>query len=105
MSWIDVISMALNVLLGGGLVATLSTLKSAKKQAAAQAKSAELENDTKASQTLMEYVVNPLKLEMKTLRREITRFRKAVETIPTCKYADDCPVDKSLHTDEDELEQ
>lgn len=105
MSWIDIVSVVLNLLLGGGLIVTLTTLKSARKQAEEQAKGVSLDNDTKASQTLIEYVVNPLKMEMKTLRREITRFRKAVETIPTCKYADDCPVDKSLHTDEEEINQ
>lgn len=104
MEWFDVFSLVLNVVLGGGLLVTAVTLRSTKKMADEQAKGAEIDNDTKAAQTLVDYVVKPLRDEMKNLRRELTRFRKAVEKIPTCHYADDCPVDKELHRDDNDDE-
>lgn len=97
MEWYDVLSLVLNAVLGGGLLVTLVTLRSTRKIGQEQAKGAEIDNDTKAAQTLVDYVVNPLRDEMKNLRRELTRFRKAVEKIPSCRYADECPVDKELH--------
>lgn len=104
MEWFDVFSLVLNVVLGGGLLVTAVTLRSTKKMADEQAKGAEIDNDTKAAQTLVDYVVKPLRDEMKNLRRELTRFRKAVEKIPSCRYADECPVDRELHRDEDDDE-
>lgn len=100
MEWYDVISLVLNLVLGGGLLVTLLTLRSQRKLADEQAKGAELDNDSKASETLMEYVVRPLKSEMTSLRREITRFRNAIERIPECQYSDECPVKESLKQSE-----
>lgn len=100
MVWYEILSLVLNLVLSGGLVVTLLTLRSAKKLADEQAKGAELDNDTKASSTLMEYVVKPLKVEMTSLRREITRFRNAIERIPECQYSSECPVKESLKNSE-----
>lgn len=104
MVWYEILSLVLNLLLGGGLLVTLLTLRSTRKMADEQAKGAELDNDSKASSTLMEYVVKPLKVEMTSLRREITRFRNAIERIPECQYSTECPVKDSLKNSEDHEE-
>lgn len=88
----EIISLILNVLFGGGLLATLFTLKSQKKKASAEAESAELDNEKKASELLMDYIVEPLKKEINGLRKDVRRLQKAIDRIGDCGYSDDCPV-------------
>ena len=52
-----------------------------------EVKSNELENVRKASNMLMEQIVEPLRKEMTRLRNEVNRFRKALEDIPRCPHA------------------
>ena len=56
----------------------------------------ELENVRKATEILMEGVVTPLKSEIKQLRYELNRMRRAIEKIPSCPHADTCPVSHEL---------
>lgn len=58
----------------------------------AERRTDELENVRKATEILMEGVVTPLKTELKQLRNEINRMRKAIERISACPHSDDCPV-------------
>lgn len=44
MEWQSIVNLVLNVLLGGGFLVTLITLKSTRKKSAAEAKSSELDN-------------------------------------------------------------
>ena len=53
-------------------------------------KDSELENVRK------EGIVTPLKKEINSLRRDVDKFRKAVEKIPSCAHADNCPVSRQL---------
>ncbi len=46
--WLDIVSLLLNLILGGGLIVTFVTLKAAKKQAEATAEGSELDNVEKA---------------------------------------------------------
>ena len=62
----------------------------------AEVKSHELDNVRKASDILMENIVKPLKTEIQSLRRDVDKFRKAVEKIPMCPMAGDCPVSREL---------
>ena len=57
-----------------------------------EVKSNELENVRKASDILMEQIVDPLKKEMTRLRNEVHRFRKALDEYARCPHADGCPV-------------
>lgn len=62
----------------------------------AEVKSHELDNVRKASDILMEDIVKPLKTEIQSLRRDVDKFRKAIEKIPSCPMAGDCPVSREL---------
>ena len=61
----------------------------------------ELDNVRKANQMLVETVVEPLQKEITSLRRNVDKFRKAIEKIPGCPHANECPVSRQLWSDED----
>lgn len=75
-------------------------------KAKAEAESVRIDNAEHATRILMENIVEPLKTELSDTRkellevkkefgstkREMARFRKAVETANSCHYSDDCPV-------------
>ncbi len=65
----------------------------------------ELDNVRKANELLVDTVVTPLKKEMESLRRYVDKFRKAIEKIPSCPHANECPVSRQLsnfEADEDD---
>ena len=97
---IEVINIALNALLGGGLIVTLVTLKSAREKASAEAIKLRLDNTEQATQILIENIVEPLKKEMNGIRKDITRLRKAIEKANGCRHSDDCPVIHELRKQE-----
>lgn len=74
----------------------LGKLRAEMKQTLTEVESNELENVRKASDILMEHIVTPLRSEIKSLRKDVDKFRKAVEKIPTCPMADSCPVSREL---------
>lgn len=108
------ISEALNVLLGGGLVATIvaictlrATVRKAKAEsmkAEADAETVRMDNAEHATRILVENIVKPLKEELNETRRyleaskrEMARLRKAIDTANSCRHHDDCPVLVGLH--------
>lgn len=68
----------------------------------ANVKSTELDNVRKANDLLVESIVTPLKTEIKSLRRDVEKFRKAIERIPSCPESDTCPVSLQLQKYEDD---
>lgn len=86
----------LNVLLGGGLIVTLATLRSQQAKAREEAKSLALDNDKKVSDMVNEYFVEPLKKDMAQLRKQLSRLTRAIEKIPSCPHSADCPVKDEL---------
>ena len=92
-------SAVMNLVLGGGLVATIIaiiTLKSTVREARAKAEKATAEH---ATRILIENIVEPLKEELnenrkalQATRREMARLRKAIDTANSCRHHDDCPV-------------
>lgn len=103
------ISEVLNILLGGGLVATMvaiGTLRSTVRKARAESMKAEadaetvrMDNAEHATRILVDNIVKPLKEELNETRkyleaskREMARLRKAIDTANSCRHHDDCPV-------------
>lgn len=103
------ISEVLNVVLGGGLVATIiaiSTLRDTIRKAKAESMKAEadaetvrMDNAEHATRILVENIVKPLKEELNETRRtleatkrEMARLRKTIDAANSCKHHDDCPV-------------
>ena len=95
------VSVILNLLLTGSNIVTLVTLRSQRAKAHEEAKSLALDNDKKVSDMVNEYFVEPLKKEITALRREMLRLRKAIERIPECPHAAECPVKESLKESEE----
>ena len=62
----------------------------------AAVENSELDNVRKANDLLVETVVAPLQKEITSLRRNVDKFRKAIEKIPSCAHADNCPVSRQL---------
>lgn len=58
----------------------------------ADTKSDELENVRKGISILMNDIVEPLKKEINAIRKELARFRKALEKGNDCKHYDLCPI-------------
>lgn len=65
----------------------------------AEIRAAELENTQKATQILLENIVTPLRAEIQILRRDVERFRIAIEQIPRCPYAHECPVEECMRSE------
>lgn len=78
----------------------IGQLKAEMQKKLSDVKDSELENVRKASDILMENIVRPLETEIKSLRRDVNKFRKAIEKIPSCPMADNCPVSRQLLADE-----
>jgi hypothetical protein len=99
-----IISTVLNVLLSGGLLVTLATLRSQQEKAKEEVKSIALDNDKKVSDMVNEYFVEPLKKDIASLRKQVSRLTRAIEKIPSCPHSADCPVKDELDkTKSDEM--
>ena len=56
----------------------------------------ELDNVRQGNEILLEQIVKPLKTEIKNLRHDVNKFRRAVEKIPACPHSTECPVSREL---------
>lgn len=79
----------------------IDSLRAEVQKKLAGVKDSELENVRKANDILVEGIVTPLKKEINSLRRDVDKFRKAVEKIPSYAHADNCPVSRQLQKLED----
>lgn len=96
------LSEMLNLIFGGGLVATLvalitikQTMQKAKaeaERAKADAETVRIDNAEHATRILIENIVEPLKKELNATRREMVRLRKALDHANACEYHSSCPV-------------
>lgn len=96
MNTYQIISTILNLVLGGSLITSLFTLSQTRKKMSADVHKQQLDNAEHASQILMNNIVKPLKAELINVRRELTKFKNAIEKISDCDYAADCPVRNQL---------
>lgn len=76
--------------------AELDKMRAEVKQMQSDVRSRELDNDKKAINMIMELVVEPLRRDMKLLQDKLDLFTYAIERIPTCPHADNCPVEYEL---------
>ena len=95
-----IVSGILNLLLTSGIIVTLATLRSLRAKAQEEAKSLALDNDKKVSDMVNEYFVEPLKKEITSLRRTVSRLTRAIDRIPSCPHSADCPVKDALNETE-----
>ncbi len=89
-----------SILLKGKYKAELDSLRVDIQSKVADANNSELDNVRKANDILVDSIVTPLKKEIQTLRKDVDKFRKAVEKIPACPAADHCPVSTELQRSE-----
>ena len=120
------ISIILNYLLGGGLVACIGgllTMRSTINKASAEADALKIQNTENATRVLVENIMTPLQEELKETReelkeargelkdakkelsaakREMARLRKALGEANTCKHTEECPVLNKLRKGQEE---
>lgn len=101
MSWTEMISIALNFLFTGGGLMLLINFRSVRKKAKEDAKEKELENEKKAAEIVMDFIVEPLKKEINALRKDVRRLQKAIDEINHCPHLSNCPVRHSLQDNQD----
>ena len=81
--------------------AEIDGLRAEVEQKFSSAKSSELDNVRKANDILVESIVEPLRKEIKSLRSDVNKFRRAIEKIQLCPMAGDCPVSRELQREEE----
>ena len=96
MNAIEVISLVFNVLFAGGGIVMFATLRSTKRKAEGEAERTEIDNDEKATEVMMNYIVKPLKNEINALRKDVRNLQKAIDKVSDCPHADACPVRHEL---------
>lgn len=109
-SILTIISLIVNGLLSGGLIA-LVTINAKRKQANAEAddakhkaKRTEIDNNKEIMQTYQKIIVEPVIEELKELRTATNRLKKALEKIGECEYREQCPVKHELNKNKDKNE-
>lgn len=107
--WLQIVSLVLNLVLGGTLIVTVATLKATVKKAEAEAEKAKAEvermkndNERSAMTTFNEFIVNPLTTQIKRLTRNINGLQKAIRQANSCPHSDDCPVLDELQKQSDD---
>lgn len=99
--WMEIVRTLVDVLLGGGLLVSLLTLKSTRRKARAEAAQADMDLAKNYVGEFSANVVDPLKKEVKGLRRDVKTLRNAVEKANSCVHADGCPVRVELQKQRD----
>lgn len=74
----------------------INTLKADLDKKQTETRSTELDNVRTGNDILMQQIVEPLRAEIKSLRTDVNKFRKAIEKIPACPNSDSCPVTREL---------
>ena len=87
----DLFTYLLSGSLASALVA-LFTIRSKIKKIRAETESLNLDNSEKATEILMNNIVEPLKEELYETRKEMALLRDAIRDAKHCRYALDCPV-------------
>ncbi|MDR1725611.1 MAG: hypothetical protein LBR28_04400 [Bacteroidales bacterium] len=96
----EIITLIINALFGGGILITLATIKQSRKKAKIETNMAEMDLATKYVEEFNKNVKEPLQKDLKKLNNELCKLRKAIKRVQTCKHSIDCPVVNELQNDE-----
>lgn len=97
------VRLGFELLLGGGLIMTIKSVRTLKhdvERAKQEARAQEIENERSAMDTMQTYIVKPITKDIYGLRKEMARFRRAIDKIKSCDYSDNCPVTTELQRSE-----
>lgn len=72
--------------------AEIESLKADINKKITEVRSNELDNVREGNDILMTQIVEPLKSEIKSLRTDVNKFRRAIEKALSCPHVDSCPV-------------
>ena len=70
-------------------------------KAKAEVERMKTDNDRSAMKTFQDFIVDPLKGEIKRLNRNINGLQKAIRQANSCPHSDDCPVLDELQNQSD----
>lgn len=113
MSWIEILTTLCSVVLGGGWILNIMTIKSQKRKVAAEADSVEIDNaekviklmegmmDRKAiadqdKQEALMKKISDLEQTVTNLNKDVTKLTRAVNSAKKCPV-ENCPVLKKLN--------
>lgn len=123
MDKMQILSLILNAVLSVGFITAVATLRSTRRKAREEARRAAIENDKSLMDSFNQYILNPVLKEMEVLRgerersrehdlkmqklyektnRKLDRLARAIEKIPSCPHAADCPVRNELQNSKDD---
>ena len=86
----------LSLILTSGIIVTLVTLRSTRKKAKAEAKSAEIDNAQRLVENFDTFIVKPLKDQVDELKNSVQTLQMAIRQIGDCPHRDSCPVTDML---------
>lgn len=96
MTTAEIILAVLNTLLVSGGLVVLATLRSTIKTSKATAQGAGTDANEKLMQSYEEHILNPILKANEKTNRKLDRLTKAIEKIPSCPHAAQCPVSAEL---------
>lgn len=95
------------VVLGGGWIVSVMTIRSTRKKGRAEALQAEMELGRSYVEEFTKNIAEPLKEKVNDLekaanglKRETARLRKAINKTNNCQWVDSCPVVRELQNTE-----
>ena len=105
----EIISLIANLVLSGGLIETLVTIKSVRKKGNIEASQADMEQSKSYVDEFTKNIVEPMKDKVNDLervasglKRELARLRKAINKANSCQWLDSCPVVRELQSSDKE---
>lgn len=103
----ETVRLLFEVILGGGWLVSLVTLRATRKKQTAEALNAEMELGKSCVQEFTKNIAEPLKAKVNDLekavdglKRETARLRKAINKTNNCQWVDSCPVVRELQNTE-----
>ena len=96
MTTYEIVRTIIEALLSGTCIIAFATLRATRRKAEQDARRNTIDNDKALMDNFNELIVEPLKKEVNALRKDVRRFQRAIEKIPSCPHAGACPVADDL---------